>query len=268
MSARITHSSRHRAARRGAVDRRTSNSYFELAKRPLQILAFLLPLIVAYEIALILLLRSGDRVITNNAHKSLLEFFRAFGIEPESGFYLGGIVVVVVLLVWHVLNRDPWIVNVKALGVMAIEAALLAMPLLVIGQFIQRTATASVVLQATTATSINELGLWSKFAISIGAGLYEELMFRMLLIAVLHTLLVDVGKASHKVVAIVAVAVSAAAFTWYHPLDGSLQRTVFFFLAGLYFGAIYVLRGFGIVVGAHALYDVITFTLAATNGQD
>jgi hypothetical protein len=29
----------------------------------------------------------------------------------------------------------------------------------------------------------------------------------------------------------------------------------------LYFGAIYVIRGFGIVVGVHALYDIVTFSL-------
>ena len=102
--------------------------------------------------------------------------------------------------------------------------------------------------------------------ISIGAGLYEELMFRMLLIAVIHTLLVDLGRLSVVNGAIISVVVSAAAFAAYHPLDDaqgnlSMQNLVFYFAAGLYFGAIFIARGFGIVVGVHALYDVIMVSL-------
>jgi membrane protease YdiL (CAAX protease family) len=115
--------------------------------------------------------------------------------------------------------------------------------------------------------SLVELSFWSKMAISVGAGLYEELMFRMLLIAVIHTLLVDVGKASEGLGATIAVIISAAAFAWYHKSPGvamTAQQAMFYVLAGLYFGAIYVLRGFGIVVAVHALYDVIAFSLLAS----
>jgi len=63
--------------------------------------------------------------------------------------------------------------------------------------------------------------------------------------------------------AAIGVAVSAALFTIYHPLRDaagaiSLQRAAFYLVAGLYFGAVYLLRGFGIVVAVHALYDIIT----------
>ena len=82
--------------------------------------------------------------------------------------------------------------------------------------------------------------------------------------------LVDVGKASHKVGAVIAVLVSALAFAVYHPLDDgqggiSAQKLCFFFIAGLYFGAVYVMRGFGIVVGVHALYDVITVSMLSSH---
>ena len=87
-------------------------------------------------------------------------------------------------------------------------------------------------------------------------------MFRMLLVAVVHTLLVDVGGATDRLGSAIAVTVSAAAFAWYHPLTAPIDA-VFYFLAGLYFGAVYVVRGFGIVVGAHALYDIITFSLSS-----
>ncbi len=256
-----------RTARRPAA---TIQQYLDVSRKPLQILAFLLPLVLAYEIGLAVLLRSDHGVLTNKAHETLLRFFSAFGVAPSSGFYLGGIAVIVVLMLWHVLARDPWRIDWPALGIMACESLLLALPLLVIGQIITRVLAVGIILTGQTDNSLVGLGLGSKLAISIGAGLYEELMFRMLLIAVIHTLLVDVGKASHRVGAMIAVLISAAAFTAYHPLgDGhggiSPQKLCFFFIAGLYFGAVYVMRGFGIVVGVHALYDVITVSLLTSN---
>jgi len=259
-----------RPSRRFPADR---HAYWNVSKRPLQILTFLLPLILLYELSLVMLLRSEHGVLTNNAHKTLLKFFAAFGVAPSSGFYLGGIAVVVVLLVWHVLNRDEWTVDYRAAGLMALESLALTLPLLVLGQLITRLLAVSWLVADTggagTAASLGDLGVLSKFAISVGAGLYEELMFRMLLIAIVHTLLVDVGKATHQMGAIIAVFVSAAAFTAYHPLftaTGSLsaQKMAFYFVAGLYFGAVYVMRGFGIVVAVHALYDIITFSLLSS----
>ena len=227
-------------------DRSTSTvrvGYWVAARRPLQILAFLLPLIIAYELCLALLLPTEDRqhVNTVEAHRRLLDFFAHLGVARTGGLYLGGLVLVAVLLVWHVLLRDRWRNHL---------AASLA------GQ-----------------TTFADLDLFSQMAISVGAGLYEELVFRMVLIAVLHTLLVDVGKASHAVGAMIAISVSAVAFTFYHDLGqatGGLsgRRVLFYLLAGLYFGAVYVLRGFGVVVGVHALYDIITVLLPAADGAD
>ncbi|MEC9234588.1 MAG: CPBP family glutamic-type intramembrane protease, partial [Planctomycetota bacterium] len=111
---------------------------------------------------------------------------------------------------------------------------------------------------------IADLGPMGKLAISIGAGLYEELVFRMLLIFLIHTLLVDAFRLPGIVGSVVAVVVSAILFTIYHPLEGvdgslSLARLAFFMVAGLFFGAIFILRGFGIVVATHAFYDIFTF---------
>lgn len=242
-----------------------AESYWQLTRRPLQILLFLAPLIVLYEIGLAWLLRRGDDVLTNKAHGSLVAFFETLGV---TGLTLGGIAIVVVLFVWHLLNRDPWRVDVPAAAIMAIESLLLALPLIAMGMIVQRSLPATA---GPTEIELAGLDLGSRLAISIGAGLYEELLFRMLLIAVLHTLIVDVLKQSHFVGVTVAILVSAVAFTVYHPLRdaaGTLDpsRVVFFLLAGLYFGILYVARGFGIVVATHAFYDVIIVCLLPADG--
>ncbi len=244
-----------------------AGAYADASRQPLSILVFLLPLVVAYEIGLGLLLRSSDGVLTNTAHETLLRFFEEFGIAASGGLYLGGASIVVVLLIWHLLTRDPWRIDPATPGLMAVESLLLSLPLIVLGVVVAGRldgAGAAGWVGATApaggSSDLASLGIWSGLAISIGAGLYEELLFRMLLIAVLHTLLVDVGKTGSALGAGIAVVVSAAAFTWYHPVAG-LAGGLFYFLAGLYFGGVYVVRGFGIVVGAHVCYDILIVLL-------
>jgi hypothetical protein len=245
-----------------------SGSYWVASKQPLPILSFLLPLVIAYEAGLALLLRSSEGVLTNKAHETLLRFFDAFGLPASGGLYLGGAAIVVVLLVWHVLTRDPWRIDLATPGFMALESLLLTLPLIVLGVVIGSSAAATAAGGGSTPTDLNAMSVWERIAIAVGAGLYEELLFRMLLIALLHTLLVDVGKMGAATGAGIAIAVSAVAFTVYHPLADprapdagvSIRRVAFYFLAGLYFGAVFVLRGFGIVVGVHALYDILVVT--------
>jgi hypothetical protein len=251
---------RRRAAHRASDSPAIIENYWTGAKRPLHVLVFLLPLIIAYELCLVFVLTSEQGVLTNLAHKTLLGFFEAFGIPVAGGLYLGGVLIVVVLLIWHVLLRHAWRIDLGTLGLMAFETVVLTVPLLLIAHLIAGGWEARPLMAPST--DIATLDVVSRTAISVGAGLYEELIFRMLLIAVLHTLLVDVGRASNTVGSIVAVVVAAACFTAYHPLeqaDGTFawRRASFYFVAGLYFGALFVVRGFGIVVGVHALYDVV-----------
>jgi membrane protease YdiL (CAAX protease family) len=242
-------------------------SYWSASREPLSILSFLLPLIVAYEAGLALLLRSGDGVLTNKAHETILRFFEIFGLPAGGGLFLGGALIIVVLLVWHVLTRAPWRIDLATPGLMALESLVWTIPLIVLGVIIGSAVGAAWAPGGGAGPAdLATMGVWERVAISVGAGLYEELLFRMLLIALLHTLFVDVGKMNSATGAAIAIVISAVAFTAYHPLGGrngavSGQRVAFYFLAGLYFGGVYVLRGFGIVVGTHALYDVLVVTV-------
>ena len=257
----------------GSIDP-SDNSYWTVSRRPLQILLFLLPLIIAYEIALAVVLQREGGVFTNLAHKRLLEFFEVFHLSTTSGLYLGGLLIVVVLLAWHILARQPWRVDFRVTCGMVVESALLVLPLILLGQFLIEilagdAGSGGVVASAAGSggvpASFDSADVWTRLAISVGAGLYEELVFRMLLVAAIHTLMVDALKASEGWALTVAVVVSAAAFMFYHELDGTpVLEGAFLFLAGLYFGFLFVVRGFGVVVGVHALYDVATIV---TNGS-
>jgi membrane protease YdiL (CAAX protease family) len=224
-------------------------TYWELSQRPLQAMVFLLPLIVLYELGTLWV--AHDRVF--NSARTLLEtFFGWFGV---TGRYLPGLIVVAVLLSWHVFRRDPWKLEPRVYGGMAVESVLLAVPLFVLIQILIRSPTPAMQPDAIT-------GRWQSHLIfSIGAGIYEELVFRLILLALAHLILVDVLALPEHVGQGGAIAISALAFAFYHFPDWSViphefSRFLIYAFAGVYLAGVYLLRGLGIAVGAHAVYDI------------
>ena len=99
------------------------------------------------------------------------------------------------------------------------------------------------------------------FALSLGAGLYEELFFRVILISVLVFLISRV--LSKKWLAyLVSALIAAFLFSTVHYIGEfgdpfTIGSFLFRFLFGLALNGIYVLRGFGTAAWTHALYDLL-----------
>jgi len=95
----------------------------------------------------------------------------------------------------------------------------------------------------------------------VGAGIYEEVLFRLGLFSVVCFLLraVALPKAAAVPVAALAAAVTFAAAHHLGPSGEEVVAAKFLFrvAAGLFFTGLYVFRGFGVAVGAHAGYDVL-----------
>lgn len=100
---------------------------------------------------------------------------------------------------------------------------------------------------------------------SLGAGFYEELAFRVLAFGVGAKLLLSLDEWSPWVVHLVWAIVCAAGFSiWHHigPMSEpfALHPFVFRTVCGLAFTAIYRFRGFAPAVWTHALYDIWAMT--------
>ncbi len=238
--------------------------YFELSKRPLHVLVFVLPLVIACEIGSALFLADASGRLTEavSAYLRVVAFFETFG---AFGLYLPGLALVAVLAVQHLLARDSWRVRAGVVGVMAAESAVLATPLLVLGAMLELAAAAA--SDPSAAATVLD-GPWQqRLTVALGAGLYEEFLFRMVLIAMVHLVLADLLKLRTGLAAAGCVLTSALAFAAYHDLSGAeggvdLTRAAFFGIAGVYFAVLYLWRGFGIAVGVHVVYDVIVLLVA------
>jgi membrane protease YdiL (CAAX protease family) len=245
-------------------------SYFDRAQWPLQSLYFLLPLLVLYEFGTVAYAPAGDtRLPAIYAERLLGRFFELFGV---TGYYLPGLLVAVVLLAMHITRGDPWKPEMKLYAGMAVESWLWALPLFVLGTLLAGTPTAMALTPGVLAltTAINDASgggggivafSWQAgMVFAIGAGIYEELLFRLVAIALLDLLFTDLLALPARIGSVLAVVGSAVLFAVYHfsennPFEWS--RFAFYMIAGLYFAVLYVGRGFGIVAATHALYDVM-----------
>jgi membrane protease YdiL (CAAX protease family) len=116
--------------------------------------------------------------------------------------------------------------------------------------------------------------LLANIVTGIGAGIYEELVFRLILICILMLLFQDILRFSHKKSIILSVLVAAALFSAHHHIDFlsgqpnandpfNVTEFVFRTIAGVYFAALFAIRGFGITAGTHAFYNIIAVSITA-----
>lgn len=235
-------------------------------------LVFLTPLVVAYELGTIFFLTDSAAGVQRSveAYKLFGQFFHLFGL---AGVFLPGVAMAVVLIIWHLMVKDRWAVQWKTIGGMLLESMLWTLPLLVLaavtshtrGMF-QPAASMSVDDAASALASssgIQNLPLMARLTIAVGAGLYEEMLFRLVGLALLHFILVDLIGTSERLGMVIAVTLGALAFALYHRpvLPDEWAKMLFFTLSGVFLGTVYMMRGFGIAVGTHALYDVLVLVI-------
>jgi hypothetical protein len=190
------------------------------------------------------------------AQKLLQWFFSLFGV---TGYFLPGAALIAFLLGWHIVSRNPWKIEWHVLAGMAGESVLLSVPLLFLNRWIP-------VLRAWSAGSMPPDSHWDDLLLSVGAGLYEELVFRLLIISLLMFLLIDMCRFRQAVGVALSVILSSLLFAAHHyyPIGAdtwSSGEFAFRAAAGAYLAAVFVLRGFGLAVGCHVIYDVIAFLL-------
>jgi len=236
--------------------------YYHRSQRPLQALILLLPLLLIYEFGTLYFATNPE---TGEARyilaRSLLA--RVLDMFGAAGTYLPGLLVVVVLIAWHVAKRDPVRFDWRLYLAMAAESAALAIPLLMFALIWGRQASAPLAMLAGSNVAA-PVSWQAEMVFAIGAGVYEELVFRLMAITLLHLLLADLIGLRHSTAAMVAVGCSAVLFSAYHFTSENPFRWMkfgFYALAGAYLGVVFVLRGFGIVVATHAFYDILYVAL-------
>jgi len=106
----------------------------------------------------------------------------------------------------------------------------------------------------------------TKVMLALGAGVYEELVFRVLLVSAFAFIGRRLFRWRPLVAAGVAALLSAVIFAAFHYIGPygdplRLDSFVFRFIGGLAFSVLYVARGFGITAWTHTLYDLLALVV-------
>src|SRR5213080_2922058 len=236
----------------------TRTSYWQVSRVPRYSLLFALPLLLFYQV-LALLLSHGERSIRNGADVILQALFTA-----AAGAW-GPLLFMVCLI-----GAGLWLVarDLRAHGSRlrsGVFAAMLgeAIALALIFGFVVGRVTSGVLgmLQTLAVPGGPEMEWWTRLMVSLGAGIYEELLFRVLLVGALAATaraLLGWRAVTAGVAATVAGAAIFSAFHYIGPYSDRFQVYSFVFrmVAGLFFSGLYLARGFGITAWTHGLYDV------------
>jgi membrane protease YdiL (CAAX protease family) len=233
-----------------------AKSYWAVSRSHRYSLLFALPLLLLYELLeLVAPVRSGGGVVRNGADVLMTSLF-TWILGPRGPLVFMALVIGIALVL---IRRDKSAGPLRTSTFVAMfgESLLLALAFgLVVG-----VATAQVLgpFRTLAANGVGDSSL-ARLTLSLGAGLYEELLFRVVLVAALANgfRLLGFSKLFGGGVAIVLGAIIFSAFHYIGPLGDPFRLDSFVFraIAGLGFSALYLTRGFGITAWTHALYDV------------
>ena len=240
-------------------------SYWQTSRTHRYSLLFALPLLALYEALAALLPHDPRGGVRNGADVLLREAFYAVG--GSRGGMLFGICLIggSLWLVGRDVRARGFPSRGRVFACMAAEAALLALAFgFVVGAVTARLL-GLLAAGAGDGDGVAAMPLATRLMVSLGAGLYEELLFRVILVAAIGQLCRRAFGAGPMLAGTIAVLAGATIFSAFHymgPYGDPFELPSFTFrlVAGLFFSALYLLRGFGITAWTHALYDVYVLT--------
>jgi hypothetical protein len=222
------------------------------------------PIVAAYEAGILWLGTRNPAIERTGADTWMRSAFAAAGLKDQ---WLLPLLLVLVLTGWQVVRFHDWRFSPSILAGMILESLAWALALLGISRMID---VGFAYLEHSTVflaagPPVSHVSLETVIG-CLGAGVYEETLFRLLLVpalfGALRTLQTPQIPASALAVTGSALLFALAhhagtpgeSFTWF--------AFIFRWMAGVVFAWLFVLRGFGIAVGTHTIYDILVGSLA------
>jgi len=209
-----------------------------------------LPLLVVYEI-LVIMTQSRYWGIRNAADMWIRTFLMAFDLRAQ---HLTFVMIGIAFALIPVAKTRSYGVKLKANFFLLMLAEAFTYSL-VLGGVLQ-----SILRLSGLAAGGPGNGALQNFALSLGAGLFEEIIFRVLLLNLLFFMLNYIFK-NKVITAVISVLAASFLFSLSHYIGSmadswELYSFMFRWIAGMIFTVLYFIRGFAITAYTHALYDI------------
>lgn len=241
----------------------TTTDYWQESSSPLTSLIFVTPILLVYELGVVIL---GTSALRNGAEQWLRQLLEWTGLGQ---YFLLPILTCGLLLGWQHIRQQPWRFSRLTLQGMISETFVLATGLICFAYFQSYIFWSLDLSIPSPPTCSMDVGSAARIIGYCGAGFYEEVLFRLMLIPLLACILKQLGESERGCIWGAAVGASlifsAAHYEIFsHVGDRFLWSTFSFrFVAGMVFSFLFLKRGFGITAGAHTLYDIY---IAVLNG--
>jgi len=236
-------------------------AYFSQTAAPLHSAALALPLLVLYGVGVVVFPKAANGAdLVSQSLFSLVSLLGTWRWAGYLGFY-AALVVANLALIAHLRKTSSF--SPKWFWAVIAESALYAIAVGTLASSITADLTHIVgriaplaALPPLSATSSADPA--TGVVMSAGAGLHEELVFRLAGVAGVARLWLGAGWRSPSARLLIVLLASSVAFSAVHHVVEAFEWKVFVFrtIAGLLFGALFLLRGFAVAAWTHFLYDV------------
>ena len=226
-------------------------SYFLQTRSSFYSFLFTIPLFFIYEVGILFLSKDDILVVRNGADflmRSILESFGIFGLYGLGAIFLIGFIITYIYFFNDKSNKS---IRADYLFIMIFESVCWALILYFL-------------LSKFMLVLMNPIGktITQQVTLAVGAGIYEEFFFRVMLISGLTGIIGFVFLWSEKVRKAAALIIAAGIFSAFHFMGDygdffSMELFLLRFFAGIVLGVLYIARGFGITAYAHSIYDLI-----------
>lgn len=236
------------------TSRRKFTPYFRETNSILYSYFLCLPLLLLYELLILISQPDTTHLVRISVDVWFKSLFAGAGFDPVSAtlfiaFAAGGVIV---------FRKRKQIKHLRKryFAWMLAESVFYAVIIsLTIGLFLGS------FLNMSADSHLDGLSRLQLIALSLGAGLYEELFFRVILVSLLIYIFSLITK-SNQSAYVISVIVAALLFSLAHYVGSyadlfTIHSFLFRFLFGLALNVIYVIRGFGMAAWTHATYDLL-----------
>lgn len=233
---------------------RALTPYFSQTKSLTYSYLIALPLLIIYEVFILLSQPDAGGFVRLSTDIWIKWLFASMGFDTLK--FTAALVVILGVFVYFREIKNPVQVRGRFFLYMILESTLYA---IVIAMLISGLLGWMFNMDANA--GIASLTKFQQLALSIGAGLYEELIFRVLLVNGLLILFGWLGlqKGWKQASAMILAALLFSAVHYFGSYGDmfTLQSFLFRFLFGLALNGLLIYRGFGIAAWTHSIYDVI-----------
>jgi membrane protease YdiL (CAAX protease family) len=230
----------------------------EYTRTPIYSLLFTLPFFLIYEVGIFLTSNENLNIMRNGADALMRQILSTFGLV---GLYWMGAIFFIAIILTFLVQRKYWY-DIEIFGnyliIMVFESLFWSLLLYFF-------------MSNVYLFLMNPNGevLIQQITLAIGAGIYEEFFFRVVLILLISSILALVFNWNKKINNWLSMIIAAGIFSAFHFIGDyadffSFKIFMVRFLAGIILGTLYFFRGFGITAWSHSIYDLIIITKITT----